>query len=94
MLSELIINNDIMKALKEISAHKNIMQKVRESDFGKEVQVKDKINQLEAIKIEIGETEKSITEKENELEEWLDIDNNLIDCLLLIVIDYVKEKQN
>ena len=44
------MNNKIMTALKEISTHKNIIQKVRESNFDKEVQVRDEINELEARK--------------------------------------------
>ena len=40
--------DEIMSALKEISAHKNIIQKVRELNFDKEEQVQDEINELEA----------------------------------------------
>ena len=94
-----------MKALKEILANKDIIQKARELNFDKEVQVKYEIIELKARKDEelehiiqknryfkrsdgnreekrIDEIEKSIRKKENELEDWLDIGNNLIDCLL------------
>ena len=46
----LIMNNKIMIALKEILAHKNIIQKARELNFDKEVQVKYEINELKARK--------------------------------------------
>ena len=46
------MNNKIVIALKNISAHKDIIQKVRDLNFDKEVQVKDKINQLEIRKDE------------------------------------------
>ena len=55
MPSELIINNDTMTALKEILAHKNIIQKVRELNFEKEEQVRDEINELKARKDEESE---------------------------------------
>ena len=96
--------DEIMSALKEISAHKNIIQKVRELNFDKEEQVQDEINELEernGEKLEyiilrnryfgrpdrdtekrIDEIEKSIKENENELGDWLAIDNSLIDWLL------------
>ena len=97
--------NQRMKALKEILANKDIIQKARELNFDKEVQVKYEIIELKARKDEelehiiqknryfkrsdgnreekrIDEIEKSIRKKENELEDWLDIGNNLIDCLL------------
>ena len=48
----LIMNNKIIKVLKEILANKDIMQKVRDSNFDKEVQVKEEINQLETRKDE------------------------------------------
>ena len=48
----LIMNNKIIKVLKEILANKDIMQKVRDSNFDKEVQVKDEINQLDTRKDE------------------------------------------
>ena len=38
----------IMKALKEILANKDIIQKVRNVNFDKEVQVKYEINELKA----------------------------------------------
>ena len=41
-----------MKALKEILANKEIMQKVRDLSFDKEVQVKYEINELKARKDE------------------------------------------
>ena len=44
--------DQIMKAVKEILANKVIIQKVRELNFGKEVQVKNEINELEARKDE------------------------------------------
>ena len=37
-----IMNNKIMITLKEISAHKNIIQKARELNFDKEVQYEKK----------------------------------------------------
>ena len=37
----------IMKALREILANEDIIQKVRDSNFDKEVQVRDEINQEE-----------------------------------------------
>ena len=40
----------IMKALKEILVNKDIIQKVRDLNFDKEVQVKYEIHQLEARK--------------------------------------------
>ena len=40
----------IMKAVKEILANKNIIQKVRDLNFDKKVQVKDEIDELEARK--------------------------------------------
>ena len=52
MSRSLRMNNKIMKALKEISAHKNKIQKVSESNFDKQVQVKYEINELEARKDE------------------------------------------
>ena len=97
--------DQIMKALKEILANKDIIQKVRDLNFDKEVQGKGEINQLEARKDEeleqvilrnryfgrllrnaeekrLDEIKKSIRENENELGDWLDIDNNFIDWLL------------
>ena len=97
--------DQIMKALKEILANKDIIQKVRDLNFDKEVQGKGEINQLEAGKDEeleqvilrnryfgrllrnaeekrLDEIKKSIRENENELGDWLDIDNNFIDWLL------------
>ena len=44
----LIMNNNIMKALREILANTDIIQQVRDSNFDKEVQVRDKINKLKA----------------------------------------------
>ena len=44
--------DQIMKALKEILANQDIIQKVRELNFDKKVQVKDEIDQLEARKDE------------------------------------------
>ena len=44
--------DQIMKALKEILTNQDIIQKVRESNFDKKVQVKDEIDQLEARKDE------------------------------------------
>ena len=41
-----------MKAFREILENKDIMQKSRDSNFDKEVQVKYEINQLEARKDE------------------------------------------
>ena len=41
-----------MKVLKEILANKDIIQKVRDLNFDKEVQVKYEINELEARKDE------------------------------------------
>ena len=52
MSRSLIMNNKIMIALKEILAHKNIIQKARELNFDKEVQVKYEINELKARKDE------------------------------------------
>ena len=46
-----IMNNKIMITLKEISAHKNIIQKARELNFDKEVQYEKK-NELKARKDE------------------------------------------
>ena len=40
MSKSLIMNNKIMKALKKILANKDIIQKVRDLNFDKEVQVK------------------------------------------------------
>ena len=40
MSRSLIMNNKIMKALKKILANKDIIQKVRDLNFDKEVQVK------------------------------------------------------
>ena len=100
-----IMNNKIMIALKEILAYKNIIQKARESNFDKEVQVKYKINELKARKGEvleyiilrnryfgrsdrdteekrINQIEKLIKENKNKFEDWLDIDNKVIDSLL------------
>ena len=97
--------DQIMKALKEILGNKDIIQKVRDLNFDKEVQGKGEINQLEAGKDEeleqvilrnryfgrllrnaeekrLDEIKKSIRENENELGDWLDIDNNFIDWLL------------
>ena len=107
--------NQRMKALKEILANKDIIQKARELNFDKEVQVKYEIIELKARKDEelehiiqenryfkrsdgnreekrIDEIEKSIRKKENELEDWLDIDNNLTDCLLELdeIEEYLK----
>ena len=45
-----VTNNKIMEALKEILANKDIIQKVRDLNFEKEVQVKYKINELKARK--------------------------------------------
>ena len=44
------MNNKIMKALKEILANKDIIQKVTFFNFDKEVQMKYEINELEARK--------------------------------------------
>ena len=52
MPSDLVMNDDIMTALKEILAHKNIIQEVRKLNFDKEEQVKDEINELKARKDE------------------------------------------
>ena len=52
MPSDLVMNNDIMTDLKEILAHKNIIQEVRKLNFDKEEQVKDEINELKARKDE------------------------------------------
>ena len=41
----------IMKALREILANEDIIQKVRDSNFDKEVQVRDEINQEELERI-------------------------------------------
>ena len=42
----IVINNKIMKALKEILANKEIILKVRDLKFDKEVQVRDEIDEL------------------------------------------------
>ena len=52
MPSDLVMNDDIMTALKEILAHENIIQEVRKLNFDKEEQVKDEINELKARKDE------------------------------------------
>ena len=52
MSRSLIINNKIMIALKEISANKIIIQKVKELNFDKEEQVKNEINELKVRKDE------------------------------------------
>ena len=52
MSRSLKMNNKIMIALKEISANKDIIQKVRYLNFDKEVQAKYEINELEARKDE------------------------------------------
>ena len=45
-------SDQMMKALREILANKDIIQKVRDSNFDKEVKVKHEINELKAIKDE------------------------------------------
>ena len=105
MPKDRITNNKIMKVLEEILANKGMIQKVRELNFDKEVQVKYEINELIARKDEelehivlrnrhlgrpdrdreykiIGETEKSIKGKKNELKNSFVTDNDLIDSLL------------
>ena len=52
MSRDRITNNKIMKALKEILANKDIIQKVRDLNFDKDVQVKYEINELKARKDE------------------------------------------
>ena len=52
MSRSLTMNNKIIKALTEILANKDIIQKIRDSNFDKEVQVKYKINELKARKDE------------------------------------------
>ena len=47
-----IMNNEIMKALNEILGNKDIIQKARKSNFDKEVQVRDEIDELKARKDE------------------------------------------
>ena len=49
---QIVINNKIMKALKEILANKDIIQKVRDLNFDKEVQLRDEIDELETRKDE------------------------------------------
>ena len=48
----LVMNNKIMRALKEILANKDIIQKVRDLNSDKEVQVKYEISELKARKDE------------------------------------------
>ena len=45
-------SEQIMKALREILANKDIIQKTRDSNFDKEVKVKHETNELKAIKDE------------------------------------------
>ena len=45
-----ISSGQIMKALREILANKDIIQKIRDSNFDKEVQVKYEINELKTRK--------------------------------------------
>ena len=52
MSRDQITNNKIMKALRKILANKNITQKIRDSNFDKEVQVKYEINELRGRKDE------------------------------------------
>ena len=47
-----MINNKVMKALKEILANKDIIQKVRDLNFDKEERVKDGTDELEVRKDE------------------------------------------
>ena len=89
--------DQIMKALKEILASKDIIQKVRDLNFNKEVQVKYETNTNKHIILRnryfgrsdrdreekrIDEIEKSRREKENELKKLFATDNQLIDLLL------------
>ena len=52
MSRDRITNNKIMKALRETLTNKNRIQKVRDLNFDKEVQVKYEINKLKARKDE------------------------------------------
>ena len=52
MSRDQITNNKIMKALTKTLANKDITQKIRDSNFDKDVQVKYEINELKARKDE------------------------------------------
>ena len=98
--------NQIIKYLKEILANKDKIQKIRDLNFDKELQVKNEINRLKARKAEeleriilrnrhigrpyrdgeeeeiIGEIDKLIRKKVNELKNLFATDNDFIDSLL------------
>ena len=64
-----------MTTLKEMLANENIIQKVRQLNFEKEVQVKDEIDELEAKKDELG------ARKDEELE-YIILRNNYLGRLV------------
>ena len=50
---QIMVNNKIMIALKEILANKDIIQKARESNFDKEVQVRDELERKKVGELEL-----------------------------------------